>query len=509
MAGPALAAGALLTRGERIAWVGPETELAQQDTRGALEVDLAGRALLPGFCDAHLHLIQAALAGRALQLGGISQREELLDAVRARAQGTPPGSWILGHGWDRQRLPGDRPPSPRLLDRATRDHPVFLSSRCLHAAWLNSAAVDAVLALPRLPAQCRLVRREGAPSGLVLEDILRLRALLCPEPSPAERREALPTFFERLWSCGITAVHNNEPPEDLAIIRDLLQSAEPARVRVLHNPVFDGPEALAGGAACFATRVPGWLTTGGAKIFLDGSFGAMSAALEHPYTGSEARGELLLEDAELRAWLSEAASLGVSAVFHAIGDRALAQALRGLAAQRWPRGARHRLEHLQVAPPRAFEGPLPQDLVCSCQPSHMAGDRPFAQARLRHPETSRWLYPLRSLARRGLLVFGSDAPVEHPDPWRGIQAAVTRLGAPGIEPWNPQERVDLSLALSAHTCNPAQLHRHGFTTGALVPGALADLVAIEPDPFTVDPGALGEARAALTVLGGRVVYERG
>ncbi len=200
---------------------------------------------------------------------------------------------------------------------------------------------------------------------------------------------------------------------------------------------------------------------------------------------------------------------------HAIGDRAVQQALQGVAALRWPAGTAHRVEHAQLlsAPILARASAL-RGVVFSVQPSHMWGDREIVQRHLQGEPARRWAYALATLLEHGAeLVFGSDVPVEPPDPWRGVQAAVTRLqGHEGQGPWIAAERLTLHQALQAHTTGPAAVHGAHLPCGALQAGRLADLVVLEPDPFAVaeqDPARLGrEVRAALTFLGGQQVYAR-
>lgn len=495
------AGGVLLTRDRSIVYVGPPDRLPDE-ARHADPVDLDGRALLPGLCDSHLHLVLAAVEHASLDCRGADPRS-LEELVRARAARAAPGAWITGFGWERRLVFPDAEPGPALLDRAAPQNPVLLVSKDAHSALLSSAGLRRLSALEVRPERC-VVR---ADQGLVLEEVFELRRRLVPEPSPDEKRARLAPFIRTLHASGITTVHCNEPPEDLALARGHLEAAQGPRVRVLWNLAFDSPGALLQGRALFSTRVPGWLRVGGAKLFLDGTLGSLSAALTEPYVDTADRGMLTLSPAELDGWLRAIHEAGTHAVIHVIGDRAAEAALDALARIAWPAGTRHRLEHVQILPGRALAPGSLAGVVLSVQPSHMWDDRGIVERHLA-PGLRSLAYALRSMLRSGgLLLFGSDAPVEGVDPWRGIAAAVTRLAGRGAPPWVGEERLTLHEALAAHTVGPAALH--GFATGILAPGRLADLVVLADDPFARDPAELARGVPVdLTFVDGEAVYRR-
>ncbi len=512
VAGPRIERGAVVTDGTRIAWVGAERGLDRARVGDAEVVELDGRLLLPGLCDAHLHLLLAAAEHAAVSLREVGSLDELIGRVRERAAGTPPGQWIVGHGWERRTLLPDGPPPPGALERATSEHPLFLTSKDLHSAWLNRAALAHVEALDDLPEKCSMQQVAGEPTGLFFEDVFRLREALLDRVGDDERAAALAPFARHLHACGITAVHSVEDAGDVALLAR--HQARPGpRVRVLANAVFESPGDLRADAAVLSSEVPGWLCGGGAKLFVDGSFGSFTAAVGEPWSSTGDHGILDLDGAELGAWLDAIRSAGVPAMIHAIGDRAVALALDGLVARRWPPGTRHRIEHAQLLSDELVARADLAAAAYSSQPSHMWADREIVERNLPGRNGRRWAYAYRTLLDRGAaLLLGSDAPVETVDPWKGIAAAVTRLERDGAGPWIPEERITLGEALRAHTAAPAALHAHGFHTGVLAPGARADLVVLEPDPFEVardDPAALwGGVSAAMTVVDGDIVFMR-
>jgi predicted amidohydrolase YtcJ len=492
---------ALVTRGDTIVHVGPEPS----PPPWAKVIDLGGRPLLPGLCDCHLHLVLAAEQRAAVDCRLAPDVETVQDRVGERARLVKPGEWITGIGWEKKTLFREKSPSPAPLDEAAPENPVYLLSKDVHSAWLNTPALLALGARSKnIPEKCVLHREQG----LVIEEVMELRERLVPPLSPAQKRELVGPFIRELHAQGITTVHTNEGIEELSVFRDHLRDApNHERLRVHWNPVFHGPDELRRRfAEAEAEAVPGWLGVGGAKLFLDGTLGSLTAALSAPYTGTEGDlGMLTMEPGELADWLGAIGDVGTHGVFHVIGDRAVALLLAQLE-QHGP-AAQHRLEHAQLLPPENTPGGSLEGLVLSGQPSHMWGDREIV-ARNLTDELSRRAYAYRTmLDRGGLVVFGSDAPVETINPWVGIQAAVTRLEDDATPPWNGDERLTLFEALAAHTSTPARIH--GFATGTLEVGRKADLVVLDRDPFAVDPTRLRDMRVEMTFLDGERVLEAG
>jgi len=497
MAGSGLADGAVLTRGERIIFVGPEEAAAAHTEPGELDrVDLKGRALLPGLCDCHQHLVLAAGEHALLDLKGAADLEQVLRRVEAGVAATPAGEWIQGHGWERRRIFSGVAPSPALLDRAAPDHPVYLASKDWHSAWLNSVALAAV---SEIPGGCELDRS----TGLAQEEVVRLRSTLVPPPSRAELERCLDAYLRHLWSLGITTVHAFESPEEIPLIRRALGNAHGPRVRAMVSLVVEASELEEQHGQALGEEVEGWLRVGGVKTFTDGTFGSFNAAVSQPFLTTGGRG--FLEKDVLDRFLDAARDARVPVAAHAVGDRAVEAVVQGLRARAWPDGTVHRLEHAQLLPSEVADL---TGLALSVQPSHMRADRWIVEHELAWAERP---YALRTMVDRGaLLLFGSDAPVESADPWRGIQAAVTRLERDETPPWNGQERLTMAQALAAHTLGPARIHGPALGGGVIAPGRPADLVVLNQDPFALGPGELQRLVEVMeveqTYLAGELVY---
>lgn len=504
--------GALLTRGPTIAYVGPAEGLPP-DAAGAEPIDLGGRPLLPGFCDGHVHLVLAAEQHASIDCRDVAKVTELQAFLRQRARELPAGEWIAGFGWEKKRLLAGLAPSPEILDVAALAHPVFLMSKDVHSAWLNTAGLQRLEAMDDLPPKCVIHRDQetGRCTGLVFEEILELRRRLIPPKSDEEKRALLGPFVRHLHANGITSVHCNEPPCDFRLVLDHFNhTRERERVRVLWSLVFESRDQLHRESALFEESLPGWIHPGGVKLFLDGAFGSLTAAVSEPYVGTRERGILNLDEQELDGWLQAIDDVGAYGVFHAIGDRAAAQALNALSRRSWPSTTRHRVEHAQLLSQEIVENHDLSGLVISAQPSHMWGDREIV-ARHVNPGLAACAYLYRTMQQKGaLLIFGSDAPVEDVDPWPGIQAAVTRLADPDTPAWIEAQALTLHDAIAAHTTNPARLHGDCFGTSGLAPGRAADLVVLNTDPFALverAPHRLRDTiRVELTLLDGELVH---
>ncbi|OGQ84589.1 MAG: hypothetical protein A2289_14850 [Deltaproteobacteria bacterium RIFOXYA12_FULL_58_15] len=511
MANGRMGDGVLLTHGSTTAYVGPKENLPTP-ARFAIKIDLDGRALFPGFCDSHLHLVVASLEHRNLDCRRCGSIEELQALIRDRAACTRPGDWIIGSGWERRVLFADARPSPAALDVAAPENPVLLVSKDWHSLWLNAAGMTHLLALPQLPA-CTIEQQRGAYTGLVYEEVFALRNLLLPKPSQAAKAAALAPYIEHLWRHGITRVHTMEAPEDLPIVANHLENSQ-ARIRVIANLLFASPAELRANAVLLQGNRHPWLDLGGVKLFVDGSFGSLTAALSIPYLGTNSRGLLALDAVVLDDWLRAMVDAKTNGVFHSIGDRATRLVVDGLARYDWPAATRHRIEHVQLLPSGLGDY---RGLVLSGQPSHLWADREII---LRHLSANlhEYCYAYRLMLEGGAeLVFGSDAPVETVDPWPGIRAAVTRVATGTSAAFVHAQALTLEEALAAHTSTPGRLNNFPFATGVLQVGAAADLVVLDRDPFQSTRDETGKVRlddeawqirTDMTWVNGELVYTR-
>jgi predicted amidohydrolase YtcJ len=505
-------AQALAVRGERLLAVGSNAAIAALAQPHTRRIDLGGRFVLPGFHDAHLHLLTLGRSRFTLDLRPARSLRELQTRLGEFARALPAEAWIVGSGWDSSAWPDPRLPERGDLDPHCGGRPAFLERVDLHAAVVNSAALRAagIGRATQPPTGGAIVRdAAGEATGVLLEDARALVRRLLPPPAAAETRRALARALAEAAAAGITSVQDYSGWEAFLQL-ERLRAADELPVRVCEWLDFRLPVAVLREQR--AHRPPGdlWLRTGMLKGFLDGSLGSRTAALLAPYADAPDTAGLLQYDRDpLIALAVERARAGFQLGFHAIGDRASRLALDAFAAAAAaaPALPPPRLEHLQVLDPADLPRLRQLNVIASVQPSHLLDDRRWAPARLGFGRPA-LAYPWQSLLRAGLpLAFGSDAPVAGLHPGWGLFAAVARPGpnGPGRFP-PPDEGLSLSAALEAYTRGGAMAEGTERDKGSLTAGKLADFTVWSHDLRRLPPEELPGACALLTITGGRVVH---
>ncbi|MFI6007281.1 amidohydrolase [Streptomyces sp. NPDC051243] len=520
-------ATAVAVTGDRITAVGREEvhELAGPRTE---VVGLAGRLLLPGFQDAHVHPVPAGLELTQCDLTGAKTAGETLAAVRAYAAAHPEREWITGGGWSMEAFEGGTP-TKELLDAAVPDRPVYLPNRDHHGAWVNSRAL-ALAGITRDtpdPADGRIDRdSSGEPSGTLQEGAMQLVGRLTPPATQADRVAALLHAQRHLHALGITAWQDalvgeflgmDDPSEAyLAAARDGSLTA-----RVVGALWWDrerGAEQIPELVERRAALSHGRFRAGSVKLMLDGVAETGTAALLDPYLdkcgcATANRGTAFIDAEQLAKHVTELDALGFQCHFHALGDRAVRDALDAVEAARTANGpsdTRPHLAHLQVVQPSDVPRFARLGATANIQPLWAAHEPQMDELTIPFlgPERAAWQYPFGALLRSGArLAAGSDWPVSSPDPLRGIHVAVNRVApdAGDTPVFLPGERIGLTEALTAYTAGSAHVN-HLDDTGEVRAGALADLVVLDRDPFDGPVEAIAETRVALTYVGGARVY---
>ncbi|MFF5532645.1 amidohydrolase [Streptomyces cinerochromogenes] len=519
-------ATAVAVTGDRITAVGHAEVRGLAGPRTEV-VDLAGRLLLPGFQDAHVHPVPAGLELSRCDLTGRTTAGETVAAVRAYADAHPEREWILGGGWSMEAFPGGTP-TKELLDAVVPDRPVYLPNRDHHGAWVNSRALE-LAGIGRDtpdPADGRIERdASGEPSGTLQEGAMQLVGRLAPPATPADRLAALLHAQRHLHALGITAWQD-------ALVGDFLGMDDPAEAyltaaedgsltaRVVGALWWDrerGAEQIPELVERRAASSRGRFRAGAVKLMLDGVAENHTAALLEPYLdrcgcATANRGTSFIDPARLPRYVTELDALGFQCHFHALGDRAVRDALDAIEAARAAGGTRDtrpHLAHLQVVHPDDVPRFARLGATANIQPLWAAHEPQMDELTIPFlgPERARHQYPFGALLRSGArLAAGSDWPVSSPDPLQGIHVAVNRVEPGGTGPvFLPDERLSLSDALTAYTAGSAYVN-HLDDTGRVAVGALADLVVLDRDPFSGPPEAIAETRVALTYVGGACVY---
>ena len=518
-------ASAIAIDRDRIVAVGGTDELFNRFTRAQPE-NMDGRFIFPGLTDAHIHLKAYALGLQKVECE-TDTMEECLRRVAERAKTVKPGEWILGHGWNQNTWfaspsgRGDRGegnwPHAFNLDAVAPNNPVYLTAKSLHAGWVNTAAMRLANITAQTPdPQHGQVQRDahGNPTGILLETAMALVAHVVPDPSEVDVADAMEKAQSILWKMGLTGVHDFDRRDSFLALQ-MLHAQGRLKLRVLKNiPVELLDQAyeigLRGGFGDDMLRI------GNVKVFMDGALGPHTAAMFQPYLGEESnRGILNMDGEELFEYGRKAAGVGLGMTVHAIGDRANHEVLNAYEQLRTYEhenrlaALRHRIEHVQVLHPDDTTRLGQLNIVASMQPIHAVSDMKMAddfwgeRARLSYA----WRTQLDNGAR---LAFGSDAPVESPNPFWGLHAAVTRRradGFPSADGWYPEQKLTLAQAWEGYTLGPAYAACMDDRLGRLAPGHLADLIALEKDPFVCDPDELLTLESSATMVAGEWVHQ--
>jgi len=510
-------AEALAVYGNRIVAVGGTGELRALAGPNTRVIDAAGRSVLPGFNDAHVHWLSGGFALTNVDLRDAASPEEFARRIGDFAKTLPRGRWILGGDWDHEKFPGAPLPTRDWIDPVTPDHPVFVSRTDGHMALANSLALKLARVgkdTPDVPGGVIVRDAKGEPTGILKDAAMGLVEAVIPPRSWDEKLAAARAATEHAARLGVTSVQDMSADGDVGLYQFLLERGElKTRIYAVRSILSWETLAQAGVRAAFGNP---WLRIGGLKGFADGSLGSSTALFFEPYADApNTRGllfdQMLPEGAMLRR-VEAADRAGLQVMIHAIGDEAnyrILELFREVAEKNGPRDRRFRIEHAQHLRPGEIPRFARQRVIASMQPYHAADDGRWCDKRI-GPARSRYTYAFRSLLDAGAtLAFGSDWTVAPLNPFEGLKAAVTRQTLDGKHPngWVPEEKITLEEALRAYTVGSAVAEFQEHLKGTLTPGKLADFVLLDRDIFRTDPAELDRANVWLTVVDGKIVWE--
>jgi predicted amidohydrolase YtcJ len=478
--------------------------------------DMRGRTIIPGLIDAHGHLMRLGYNAIQLDLSDTTTLEEAMARLTQYSAENPTLRWVVGRRWNQERWGLGRFPTAADLDAAVPDRPVWLERVDGHAGVANSVALAAagITASAQAPAGGRIERDGNEPNGVFIDAAMALVTDAIPTPQPPVRDMALREAQELLLSYGVTTMHDmGTSAGDWDVVR---RAGDRGQLRVRVISYATDLDTLLDIAGDGMTR---WLYDGrlrmvGLKIYGDGALGSRGALLNAPY--ADAPGEMglaLIDPVGLRNRLSRLSLDRFQAAIHAIGDGANREALGAIEelASRYTDDRRWRIEHAQIVDPADLARFGQHGIIASMQPVHQTSDRLMAEARL-GPNRLTGAYAWNSMLRNGsLLAFGSDFPVENPNPFPGLAVAISRQDAAGgpVGGWQAHERISLQQAFAAFTTNAAYAGFAEDQIGRLGEGLYADFLILDRDIFDAAPQQIRETQVEETWVGGERMWVRG
>jgi predicted amidohydrolase YtcJ len=501
----------------RIIAVGAAKDVAAK-APNAKHVDLQGRTMLPGLIDAHGHVFGLGAMLTQLDLSTSASLDGALKAIGDYARANPQQAWVRGRGWNQEIWKLGRFPTAKELDGAVADRPVWLERVDGHAGWANSR----VLALAGItnatpdPVGGKIVRDEnGVATGVLVDAAQQLVTKVLPATSEQEGRTMLDRALENMASVGLTSVHDAgiTVGED-KLYRDYADHGKlTARIYAMiggTGPDFDqlaknGP-LPSYGKDMYALRA--------VKLYADGALGSRGAALLAPYSDDpHSHGLLFHTNKEIDAMITKAIRKGYQVNVHAIGDAGNRQILDTFAKEIPANKAadkRHRIEHAQVVTLNDIPRFKSIGIIPSMQPTHATSDKNMAETRIGF-DRMKGAYAWRSFLQQGSrIACGSDFPVEAPNPFFGIHAAVTRQDKEGqpIAGWYPEQEMSLKEAFRCFTLDAAYAGHQEKTLGSLEAGKYADFIVIDRDLFKMSPYDIYKTDVLETWVAGRQVYQK-
>jgi predicted amidohydrolase YtcJ len=513
-------AEAVAVAGDRIVAVGSRAEIEQRRGPETRVIDARGRFLMPGFEDAHIHLMTGGAQLDSVDLKDAATPAEFARRIGERARRTARGEWVLGGNWDEQAWPGAPLPTRELVDAVAPDMPVFVNRYDEHMSLANSAALrlaGITSKTPDPPGGFIVRDAKGDPTGILKDAAQSYVSRMIPAPTVDERVRTLRRALAHMASLGVTSVQDMGPdPDDVAVYAELAARGElTARIRAVPAEVGLARDLAAGAVRTW--KHDAFFHVSGAKGFADGSLGSTTAFFFEPYSDAPASRGLLADEMQpldaMRDRLVAIDKAGEQLCVHAIGDQAISMVLDLLSDVERANGARDRrprIEHSQHVAPKDFDRYARLGVIASVQPYHAIDDGQWAERRI-GPERAKTTYAFRSfLDHKARLAFGTDWPVAPLDPLQTVYAAVTRATLDGRHPggWVPAQKVSVAEALEAYTLGAAYAEFQEKDKGTIQAGKLADLVLLSGDPLEVAPDAIRDVKVQLTIAGGKIVYER-
>jgi hypothetical protein len=518
-------AEALAMRGERIVAVGSDKEIAAYRGSSTQVVDAAGRLVLPGFEDCHIHFMDGSLGLTQVDLNDTKTVPEIQSRVKEYATSHPQEKepWITGMGWTYPTFGAAALPDKKILDDVVPDRPVYLVAFDGHTSWANSKAL-AMAGITKEtadPPNGKIVRdANGEPTGALKESAGDLVARQMPKPTRAERLAALRNGIHEANKFGLTRMQSAGQDFEFLDMFDELRRGGDLTMRFyiayFLNPPELRPQDLEKIESARQTYHDEWISGGAVKTMLDGVVEAHTAAMLTPYSDDPSQiGKMFWDEDKYKAAIAELDKRGFQIFTHAIGEKAVRTALdayENAAQANHTSDARLRIEHIETIAADDIPRFGKLGVIASVQPLHLYPDAGTLQiwARNAGPERAQRAWSFHSIeARGGKLAFGSDWPVVTMNPWKGLQTGVTRKTHEGKPEGGfvPSEAVTLEDGIKAYTLGAAFAGRREREEGSLETGKLADLIIVDQDLFKIPASKIDQTKVLLAIVGGKVVYQ--
>ena len=475
------------------------------------KLDGKGRTLIPGLIDAHGHVMDLGYQALSLDLFDSPSLADAQERLRRYAAAHAAPAWIKGGGWNQEKWGLGRFPTAADIDPIVGDRPVVLDRVDGHAVLANTAAMQAagITAKTADPPGGRIERdAKGRPTGVFVDKAQALIKDVVPKPLPRERDAALAKAQELLLGFGITSTCDMGTSSDDWMVMRRAGDSGNLRVRIVSYALGVDTAISVAGSGPTPWLYDGHLRMVGIKLFADGALGSRGAWLKAPYADAPSnRGLQFLDDAKLKNLMSRGAMDGFQIAVHAIGDAANAQILDAVdeLSGTYKGDRRWRIEHAQIIDSVDLPRFGRHGIVASMQPTHQTSDRLMAEARL-GPARLAGAYAWHTMLDNGVpLAFGSDYPVESPDPFAGLAAATSREDASGQPPggWMPAQKLSFVQAFAAFTSGGAYAAFAEDRVGTLQPGRMADFLLIDRDITTATPADIRQTKVLETWIGGK------
>lgn len=512
---------ALAIRGNRIDRIGTTAELSSLAGEGTRIIDLNGRLVIPGFNDAHIHFLGGSIGLTEVDLFNAANPAGIVEAVKRFADAHPDKAWLTGRGWQYTWFNSGLPTNED-LEGIPEDRPILLTAYDGHSSWANAKALElaGVTAKSSVPGYGRIVVVDNKPTGALLEDAQDLVRTIVPESTHSEKLDALRMGLKRAAAFGITTLQNaSGSMEELALYKELLKNNEltaryDAALTVNERTTPEQIEAFRLEREQLADN--SYVHADAIKFMFDGVIESHTAAMLLPYDDAPGvTGDFALPLEAYRSQVFACDKAGFRIYTHAIGDRAVREALNAYEAAAQVNGdrpRRHRVEHIETISPDDIPRFAQLGVMASMEPIHADPATMGVWQRAIGPERLPYSFAWASMLRAGAkLVYSSDWPAcLDLDPIHGLHIAVNRRTTDGFpeQGWVVDQKINITEALLAYTRMGAYSSFEEESKGQIKPGMLADLVVLSDDLFSIEPMKIGSTKVDVTVFDGRVIYER-